>query len=71
MSEQPRSSLGEAYPQEQARVRELLGIYKGLGPVGTFGAVMIEDVLKRADKAAIEGDVVAMIRLYKEMQGCQ
>ena len=71
MSEQPRSSLGEAYPQEQARVRELLGIYKGLGPVGTFGAVMIEDVLKRADKAAIEGDVVAMSRLSKEMQGCQ
>lgn len=61
-------SLGEAYPKEQARCRTVLGYYKEVGPPGAFGAAMIEDVLRRADKAAIEGDVVAMIGLYKEMQ---
>ena len=64
-------SLGEAYREEQARVRTILGYYKEIGPAGAFGAMMIEDVLRRADKAAIEGDVVAMVGLYKEMQEIQ
>lgn len=63
-------SLGTAYPVEQARVRKLLGIYKEIGPAGAFGAHMIEGVLRRADEAAISGDVVAMIRSYQEMQDC-
>lgn len=61
-------TLGEDYPNEQARVREVLGCYKELGPVGRFGAMVIEDVLRRADKAAIEQDLPAMIRLYQEMK---
>lgn len=61
-------TLGEDYPNEQARVREVLGYYKELGPVGQFGAIVIEDVLRRADKAAIEQDLPAMIRLYQEMK---
>ena len=62
-------TLGEAYPLEQERVRELLGIYKSI-PTGAFGAMMIADVLKRADEAAISGDPVAMVRMFKEMQEC-
>lgn len=61
-------SLGEAFPQEQARVRQILGYYKELGPDGAFGAAIIEAVLQRADRAAISGDVVAMIAAYREMQ---
>ena len=61
-------SLGEAYPRQQARVRELLGQYKAIGPAGSFGAAMIEDVLRRADVAVMEQDLPAMIRLYREMQ---
>ena len=64
-------SLGEAFPQEQKRVRELLGIYKDIGPSGQFGAMMIEQVLERADKAAIGGDVVAMIQSFEELKGCE
>lgn len=64
-------TLGDAYPQEQARCRELLVVYLALGPTGLFGATMIEAVLKRADEAAISGDVVAMIRLYHEMKGLE
>ncbi len=64
-------TLGDAYPKEQARLRELIAEYTAIGPAGTFGRMIIEDVLKRADKAAIEGDLVAMVRVFKEMKECQ
>lgn len=66
------ASLGEDFPRMQAHVRELLGEYKALpGGVGAFGAMMIEQVLQRADQAAMSGDVVAMIRSYEEMKECK
>lgn len=64
-------SVGEDFPLEQARVRELLGVYKSLGPNGAFGAVMLENCLRRADVAAISGDVVEIIRSYQELKGCE
>lgn len=64
-------SLAEAFPQEQARVRELLGLYKEIGPAGLFGATMIELTLARADLAAASGDVIAMLRSFEELRGCQ
>jgi len=69
MSKQTLRTIGDDFPKEQARLRELLVGYREIGPVGRFGAMLIEEVLKRADHAVMAGDVVAMIRLYKEMQG--
>ena len=63
-------SLADAYPKEQARLRELIAAYKEI-PTGAFGAAMIEQTLKRADKAAAEQDTIAMIRCYDEMRGCE
>lgn len=71
MDEKKVQSLAEAFPREQERVRELLGFYKEIGPAGTFGALMIEDALRRADRAAAEQDVVAMISCYQELQGLE
>jgi hypothetical protein len=69
------ASLGEEYPKEQARCREVLATYEQLrnmpGVNVSFAVTMIEGVLQRADRAAIEGDVVAMIRCYEEMKGCE
>lgn len=62
-------TLGEAFPLEQARCRELLVIYRSIGPAGMFGAALIEDCLRRADQAVITNDLPAMIRIYQEMQG--
>ena len=62
-------TLAEALPREIARVRELLGHYRELGPVGAFGAAMLEQDLRAADQAMAAGDVVAMIRAYKALQG--
>lgn len=62
------NTLGDDFPKQQARVREVLGYYKEIGPAGAFGAAMIEATLRRADEAAISGDVVAMLRVYQELK---
>lgn len=64
-------TLGDEYPREQARLRELAKAYRDIGPTGNFGCFVIEGVLRRADEAAISGDVVAMIQLFQEMRDCQ
>ena len=64
-------SIGSLFPIEQARVRELLGWYKALGPAGTFGAMMIEQSLAEADQAAISGDPVAIVRAYQRLKECE
>ena len=61
-------SLGEAFQKEQARVRELLEQYVAIGAPGLWGATMIRQSLARAEKAAVSGDVVAMIRSYEDLK---
>ena len=63
-------TVGEDFPNEQKRVRELLKIYRTI-PSGVFGAVMIEQVLSRAEEAAISGDVIAILKSYEELKGCK
>ncbi len=60
-------SLGDAYPKQQARCRGLLAQYIEIGPAGAFGRMLLEDLMRRADRAAIEHDIPAMIKIYKEM----
>lgn len=62
-------SLAEAFPREQQRARELLDQYRSIGPDGLFGCVVIEEALRRADRAAASQDIVAMVHSYKELQG--
>ena len=65
------SSVGEEFPKEQARVRELLAEYRKLPPQsGWFGVAMLEATLKEADEAAISGDVVRILRAYEALKGC-
>lgn len=61
-------TLGDVYPQQQARLRQCLVHGKEIGPAGAFYCEVIEDLLKRADRAAMEQDLPAMISIYKEMQ---
>ena len=63
-----RKTLGERFPIEQARVREVLAAYKEIGPPGAFASAMIEQALQRADEAVIRGDLAEMIMAYKELQ---
>jgi hypothetical protein len=72
MNEATKSlTLAEAFPLEQARLRELCDAYRDIGPAGAFGLAMIRLTLKRADEAAASHDTVAMLRSYEEMKDCQ
>lgn len=61
-------TLADALPKEMARVREVLGHYKEIGPAGMFGAAFIEADLRAADQAVMSGDVVAMIQALQKLQ---
>lgn len=63
-----RVVLAFAFPDEQARIRQCLVHGKEIGPAGAFYCAMAEDLLRRADLAAAAGDVIKMIKIYKEMR---
>jgi len=65
---EPTTTLGDEYPIEQERLRNLLQQYIEIGPAGTLGAVMIKASLAEADAAAVSGDLVRMIRAFQDMK---
>lgn len=63
------TNLAEALQAEITRVRdEILPLYQQIGPVGMFGAMMIQNDLNQAVRALAEGDVIACIRLYETLK---
>jgi len=63
-------TLGDKLPEECARVRELIGIYREhCGPAGGLAVSLMERALQRADRAMINGDLQAMIVAYQDLQG--
>lgn len=64
-------TVGSEFPSELRRVTELRQQYLSLGPNGTFGAIMLAAVIKRAEEAWRSGDVVAIVRSFQEMKGCE
>ena len=65
------ASLGVEYPKMQEAVRELIESYREIGDSGKIGIIILKDVLKRADEAAVSGDLIAMINMYEEMRECK
>lgn len=63
------STLADALPREQARCRELLGVYRSIGVPGALGAAMIEASLREAEAAVMSGDVVRVIKAYEDLKG--
>ena len=62
------TTVGDDFPKQQARVREILGHYREIGPAGAFGAVMIEIELRAADEALASGDIVRILRAYQTLK---
>jgi hypothetical protein len=60
-------SLGEALPEEIARVNKIIAEYRKY-PGGMLSASVMEANVHRAVKALAEGDVVTMIREYEELK---
>jgi hypothetical protein len=61
-------SLGDALPLELARARMIQGYAKEIGPAGAFMVAMIEQDIRDAEKAMIEGDLVGMLRAYQALR---
>ncbi|OTP79434.1 hypothetical protein [Caballeronia sordidicola] len=61
-------SLGDALPDEIARVTEILGHYQQIGPAGAFGVMMIKASLDRATRALAGGDIGAMLVAVNDLK---
>jgi hypothetical protein len=62
------NTIAEDLPKEQQRCREILENAQALGLAGGFLATQLKQSLSHAERAAAEGDVVAMIRAYEDLQ---
>lgn len=55
-------------PLEQARCRELARQFGAMGSIGCFAAALIEEALRRADRAIIDGCEDSVRRALQELQ---
>lgn len=62
------TTIGDDFPNQQERIQQCKQNGLGIGPSGTFYVMMCDDLLRRADKAAISGDIIEIIRVYNEMK---
>ena len=63
-------TVGDDFPVQQARVRDLLDDYAAR-PNWRIWTAALRAVLDRADRAAMSGDVVEILRSYQELKDCQ
>ncbi len=61
-------NLIEGIQKELNRNRELLKMYQGIGPAGTFGVQVIKAAIEEAEQAIANGDTVKMVTCYKKLQ---
>lgn len=64
-------TVGDDFPREQARCREVLAHYRELGAAGVLGGIMIEATLREADEAMASGDIVRILQAYQRMKGVE
>lgn len=65
------NNLGDALLAEQQRVRQLRLEYAAIGPAGTFGGMMLDQLLAKTERAVMERDPIAMLQCYQELQECK
>ena len=61
----------EGIQDECNRCRELLKQYAEIGPVGAFGAMMIQKDIEEGEAAIASGDPIRCIAAFKALQGCK
>ncbi len=64
------SNLVKALQGEIERVRQLLEIYNTISS-GGFGAVMLKQDIKNAEKALASGCAVEMLKCFNALQNCE
>jgi len=61
-------TLVDALQKETVRVREVLEHYQPIGIASMLGAAFIEQDLRAADAAVMNGDVAAMLESYETLK---
>lgn len=64
-------NLIEGIQQECHRVRELIPHYDALGPVGTFGGLVLRESIREGEAAIASGDVTRMVEALKDLKECE
>ena len=61
--------LSEEFENELSRVKSLLALYQKLGLQGR-GVAMIEEVIKRAERAWLDGNAIETEKYFRELVLC-
>jgi len=64
-------TVGEDFPNQQVKIRTCLEHGLEIGPAGLFYVAVCREILKRADEAAISGNITLILRSYNEMKEFQ
>ena len=63
-------NLIDGLNHELTRAQELLKLYEGI-PTGGFGAMVIIQAIKDAEKSIVHGDTVGMLQAYKRLKALE
>jgi len=61
------ANIIDGIQEELRRNRELLELYKSI-PTGVFGASIIQRRIDEGEASIASGDIVRMVRAYKELE---
>ncbi|WP_312942882.1 hypothetical protein [Oscillibacter sp.] len=61
-----QKTLGDALPEQIARVQGIITIYRSV-PNGQFAAALMQQDIDTAQKAMIKGDLPGMIAAYESL----
>lgn len=64
-------NVGDDFPREVERCRDLVKRYQEIGPSGAFGAAAISQAITVAEAAWASGDVVKIVQAYAVLRGCE
>lgn len=65
------ANIIEGIQAECNRIRKIIPHYEELGPVGSFGATMLKIAVAEGEASIASGDVVRMVKAYRELQDCK
>ncbi len=64
-------NLIEGLQGEMNRCRELRKQYEAIGAAGFFGKGMIDVIIKQAEDSIATGDIIAMLKAHKQLEGME
>lgn len=61
-------TLGNAFPREIEAAKQKAKAYEAIGPAGAFALSWIRPLITESERAWVEQDTVAMVRLLPQLR---